>query len=60
MIGKMPKIFIIQSNYSPVTSPMQTNKQLITEFVWNITQTDPDDPLVVSHYGRLLALLTQV
>ena len=37
-----------------------TNKQLIIEFVWNLTQIDPDDPLLVPHGDRLLTHLTRV
>jgi hypothetical protein len=37
-----------------------SNKQLIIEFVWNLIQIDPDDPLLVPHGDRLLAHLTQV
>ena len=36
------------------------NKQLIIEFVWNLTQIDPEDPLLVPHGDRLLAHLTRV
>jgi hypothetical protein len=36
------------------------NKQLIIEFVWNLTQIDPDDPLLVPHGDRLLTHLTRV
>jgi hypothetical protein len=37
-----------------------TNKQLITEFVWNLIQIDPNDPLLVPHSDHLLTHLTQV
>ena len=36
------------------------NTQLIIEFVWNLTQIDPDDPSLVSHGDRLLAQLIRV
>ena len=36
------------------------NKQWIIEFMWNLTQINPENPLFVPHANRLLARLTRV
>ena len=36
------------------------NKQLIIEFIWNILQINPNDPLLSSYNDQLLAYLTNI
>lgn len=37
-----------------------SNKQSIIDFVWNLTQIDPDNPLLLPHGDRVLARLTEI